>query len=82
MLQVTKKCCGQCLFSSKKIVSDERKEGLLSDIEANDSYFVCHKASQKNKDIVCRGFFENKTSNMIRVASRLRMIEFVEESSF
>lgn len=81
MLQVTKKCCGQCLFGKNKIVSDKRKQQLLNDIERKDSHFICHKATIKNKEVVCRGFYENKTSNMIRISQRLDMVEFVDESS-
>jgi len=78
MLKVSKKCCGQCLFSKNKIVSEERKDQLLDDIERKDSHFTCHKATIKNEDIVCRGFYEQKTSNMIRIAQRLGMVEFVD----
>ena len=81
MLQVTKKCCGQCLFGKNKIVSDKRKQQLLNDIERKDTHFICHKATIKNKEVVCRGFYENKTSNMIRISQRLGMVEFVDESS-
>lgn len=79
MLKVKEKCCNQCLFSKNKIVSDERKEELLEEIEGKDTYFICHKASIEGKEIVCRGFYEQKTSNMIRMAQRLNMVEFVEE---
>lgn len=77
-MEVKKKCCGQCLFSKNKIVSDERKAQLLSDIEKSDAHFTCHKATIDNKDIVCRGFYENKTSNMIRISQRLGVIKFVD----
>lgn len=78
MMQVKKKCCGQCLFGKNKIVSDQRKRDLLSSIEKSDAHFTCHKATIENKDIVCRGFYEVKTSNMIRISQRLGMIEFVD----
>lgn len=78
MLKVAKKCCGQCLFTSKKIVSDERKASILEDCVRNDTHFVCHKASMKGEDVVCRGFFGNHDSSMIRIAGRLNMIEFVD----
>ena len=81
MLQVTKKCCGECLFGKNKIVSDERKKILLREIEREDTHFICHKATIKNKEVVCRGFYENKTSNMIRISQRLGMVEFVDENS-
>ena len=73
MLKVKKKCCGQCLFSKNKIVSDKRKDQLLNEIEMEDGHFICHKSN----DHVCRGFYEKKTSNMIRISQRLGMVEFV-----
>ena len=77
MLQVKKKCCGQCLFSKNKIVSDERKKRLLEEIQKEDTQFFCHKATMEKKEIVCRGFYEQRTSQMIRIAQRLNMVEFV-----
>lgn len=81
MLKVLKKCCGECLFTKNKIVSDKRREQLLKEIEAKDSHFICHKASMQDKEAVCRGFYEKKTSNFIRISQRLGMIEFVDESA-
>ncbi len=78
MMKVAKKCCGQCLFTSKKIVSDERKESLLKDCVRNDTHFICHKASMKRENVVCRGFFDNHSTGMIRISERLRMIEYVD----
>ena len=78
MMKVKKKCCGQCLFSKNKIVSDTRKKNILSDCQRDDSHFVCHKATIEDKDVVCRGFYETKTSNMIRISQRLGMIEMVD----
>lgn len=78
MLEVKKKCCNQCLFSKNKIVSEERKQGLLKEIESEDSYFVCHKASIEGKNHVCRAFYEQKTSNLIRISQRLGIVAFVD----
>lgn len=78
MMKVAKKCCGQCLFTSKKIVSDERKDQLLKDCVKDDAHFICHKATIKNDDVVCRGFYENYSTNMIRIAGRLGAIKCVD----
>ncbi|QNJ59133.1 hypothetical protein [Vibrio phage vB_ValS_PJ32] len=78
MLKVAKKCCGQCLFTSKRIVSEQRKDSLIRDCVKNDTHFTCHKATIKKEDVVCRGFYENHSTNMIRISGRLGMIEFVE----
>ncbi len=42
---VCAKRCDECLFSSKKLVDQERKENLLQSAIEGDSYFVCHKFS-------------------------------------
>jgi len=78
MFKVKKKCCGQCLFGANKIVSDERKESILDSCSEDDSHFICHKATIENKDVCCKGFYDTQTSGMIRVASRLNMVEFVD----
>lgn len=78
MLEVKRKCCGECLFGKNKIVGDERKESLLADIERNDSFFICHKATIEKKEHVCRGFYDTRTSNMIRIAQRLGAVSFVD----
>ena len=78
MFKVKKKCCGQCLFSKNKIVSDSRKANILKGCAANDNHFTCHKATIENEDICCKGFYDTQSSNMIRIASRLNMVEFVD----
>lgn len=78
MLEVKKKCCNQCLFSKNKIVSDERKKEIITGCLQEDSHFVCHKATIENKEVVCRGFYEKHTSQMIRISQRLGAVKFVD----
>ena len=66
-----KKCCNECLFTQNKVVSDERKDEILSKCSHDDNHFNCHKAS----GVVCAGFYnEVGTSQMIRIAERLKML--------
>ena len=78
MFKVKKECCGQCLFGKDKIVSNKRRQEILRDCRTNDNHFTCHKASIKNEDICCKGFYESQTSNMIRVSQRMNWIELVD----
>jgi len=78
MLKVKKECCGQCLFSRDKIVSDARKKSILSDCKKKDNHFLCHKATIENKDVVCAGFYERHTSQMIRISQRMGFVEMVD----
>ena len=78
MFKVKKERCPECIYDKNKIVSNSRRTELLADIRQNDSYFICHKATIKNEDICCKGFYETNTSNLIRVSQRLGMVEFVD----
>lgn len=79
--QVMKQKCDQCLFSENKIVSNERRKDILAECKRKDAHFICHKASiAGGKDVCCRGFYDTQSTNMIRIAERLRMVEFVQES--
>tara|TARA_R110000851_G_C12669274_1_gene522425 strand:+ start:72 stop:341 length:270 start_codon:yes stop_codon:yes gene_type:complete len=78
MLKVMKTPCDQCLFTKNKIVSDSRRAQLLQDISKKQSHFICHKATISGTEHCCKNFYEKlgETSNMIRIAKRLNMIEF------
>lgn len=81
-LKVYKECCNNCLFSKNRIVSSQRAKEIIKDCIGNQNYFVCHKATMKgDEEIVCSAFY-NKIgykSQMIRIAQRLNVIEFVEQ---
>lgn len=77
--KVAKECCNQCLFSQNKIVSNARRRNILSDCRKKDNHFICHKFTiAGNQDVCCKGFYETQTSQMIRIAQRLNVVEFVE----
>ena len=78
MFKVKKEKCNECLYSANKIVSNKRKRELLADINKNDSHFVCHKASIQGEEVCCKGFYTSATSNLMRIAQRLGMVEFVD----
>lgn len=83
MLKVYKECCHNCLLSKDRIVSPKRAKDLLNEIAEKQSYFVCHKASVKGEEIVCKTFFDKlgHQSQMIRIAERLNAVEFVEQNN-
>lgn len=78
--KVAKKCCSECLFTTNKIVSHGTKSEVLQDCLRKDAHFVCHKATIKGQDICCRGFYDQDpgSTNMMRIASRLGEIRFVD----
>lgn len=77
MFKVCDKPCDQCLFSKDRIVSAARMKQILKDCRESDSHFICHKATIAGKDVCCRGFYDTQTSQGIRIAQRLRMVEMV-----
>jgi len=74
--KVLKEKCNQCLFSADKIVSNKRRTEVLQECKQNDSHFNCHKF----RDVCCRGFFDTQDSQMIQIAKRLNVVNFVEEN--
>ena len=83
MLKVYQECCNNCLLSKDRIVSPKRAKDLLNKIAEKQSYFVCHKASVKGEEIVCKTFFDKlgHQSQMIRIAERLNAVQFVEQNN-
>ena len=73
-LSVLTKRCDQCLFSTARIVSAERKAEVLKLCERKGNYFVCHKTD----GVGCRGFYDEQPSQAQQVLGRLGMLEFVE----
>lgn len=82
MMKVYNECCKNCLLSPDSIVSPERRKEIIDGCAKKQSYFICHKSSMKDGQVVCRTFFDKlgHISQMIRIAERLNAIEFVEQS--
>ena len=78
---VMEKRCDQCLFDADRIVPGPRMAAILRDCGPNDTYFVCHKATLVGADVVCRGFFGQRTCNLHRIAERLGIVRFVPEEA-
>ena len=76
--KVQKKQCDQCLFSKNRIVDSKRMKQILKDCDKRDVHFICHKGTMNGKDVCCRGFYDTRTTNLIRIAGRLGVIEEVE----
>lgn len=77
---VCEKRCNQCLFSSAKIVGDERKEDLLTGTKKSGKYFICHK-SPSTQPVVCRGFYDEEPNRACTTARVLGLVRFVNPES-
>lgn len=80
-LQVYKNPCANCLLSPDSIVSPERRREILGKCAAEQSYFICHKATEQGEEIVCKTFYDKMghISQMVRIAERLNVLTFVEQ---
>lgn len=78
--KVCSKSCDQCLFSKNKIVSEKRKQEILGECEREQTHFICHKGSIIGENIVCNGFYRNKTTPYLELMKDTRRIEFVDTS--
>lgn len=79
--KVCEEKCDQCLFTDNRIVRPGRVKEILKECRQKDSHFTCHKASIAGGDVCCRGFYDTQTSQMIRIAQRLNMVEFVDPTT-
>ncbi len=81
MFNVLSKRCDECLYGPNKIVRNEARRVILRDIEAKDTYFVCHKASIAGVEAACHGDWEKRGCGQLgRIAGRLDMVNFVDEA--
>ena len=82
MLKIFKECCKNCLLSQDRIVSSKRAKEILQSCAENQTHFICHKASMNDKDIMCKKFHDTLgyKSQILRIAQRLNMVEFVDQT--
>ncbi len=78
-MEVRDKRCNQCLLSKKKVVSDKKRDQILSTCAESGEAFECHKGTIAGRKIVCRGFFDQNLSLVIRLAKLLGRFAFVNE---
>lgn len=78
--KVCDKQCDQCLYSKKRIVSKARMLQIVRGCRRDDRHFICHKHSMVGADVMCRGQYDTQPPpQMLRIAERLGMVEFVPE---
>lgn len=81
---VCAKRCKQCLYGPEKIVDEARKAELITSIEIDDSYFVCHMGSlTDNNQLCCRGWYDaNPTAKIVLLAKALGCEQFIEVPAY
>lgn len=77
-LLVASKRCNECLYSKNRLVEPEVADKILASCEQNGSYFICHKATIVNQNVVCRAFFDEQKNQVCQVAHRLGLVTFVD----
>lgn len=81
MLKVYNSSCKNCLLSKDGIVSGKRAKEIVQGCVKKQSHFICHKASNEGREILCNSFFKQfgHYSQMVRIAGRLNAIEFIDQ---
>ena len=51
-IPVVEKCCGECLFSNNRLVSETEAARMVERIQQDGSYFECHKVSVHRGDVL------------------------------
>lgn len=76
---VKKKCCKKCLYSKRKIVSDEAKKDILSKCRKSKSNFICHESTIIGEEHICRGFYEKENDpNLSKLMERIGLVVLVD----
>lgn len=72
--------CKNCLLTKNRIVSPERMKGIIEDCKKEQSFFICHN-SPEGEEICCKKFYTQlgHVSQLIRIAERLDMVEFIPQ---
>ena len=79
--EVMAECCHECLYGKNKIVSDKRRAEILKQIERDDTYFICHKATIAGRECACRGDWNARGAGKLgRFAKWCGAFVFVGES--
>ncbi len=84
MPAVCSKRCNQCLFSSAKIVSKERKQQIIEDCLREDRPFLCHKGTIAGyENVYCRGWVDEYPGfgQSIRLATALGILGVIDTST-
>ena len=81
-LKVFKDCCNQCLLTKNKIVTAKRVKEIIKMCKSEQTHFICHKTTACGHDsTICKSYFDKfgHYSQMVRIASRLNDLEFIEQ---
>lgn len=72
--------CDECLFSPNRIVGPHRMGQLITGALKDDTHFICHKASQHDRNVCCRGFYDRYKGDVLvcRLAHALHNIVEVD----
>ncbi len=80
MFKVLEQRCNECLYGKRKIVDDARRKEIIKELNEEDNYFICHKATIAGKKVCCRGDWDRRGGGQMgRIAGRLNMVQFVKE---
>lgn len=58
MSNVCKKRCEHCLFGDKRLVTETDVARIIKKCAARDAHFICHEATEREVDVMCRGWWD------------------------
>lgn len=72
-MSVCKQRCRHCLFGDESIAEPGARERMIQRCAKSNTHFVCHEATERGEDHMCRGFWDQcpELSNLGRVMMRL-----------
>lgn len=79
-VHVSARMCKTCIFhdGNRMHLREGRVEQMVAQATRDDSAIVCHSTLDGRKQAVCRGFYEQHPTWVLRLADVLGQIRFVE----
>ena len=81
-IHVCRRMCSTCIFTDHSPVSVERRDQMAHDASEQDGCIPCHHTIHNNDErgeAVCRGFYNLGSSVPIRLATAMKLIEWVND---
>ena len=80
LFPVRRRHCDQCLYTERKLVSNERRRQILRECRENDTFFNCHKSTIKGEIACCHGFYKRHpyATSVMRHAAKHKLIHFID----
>lgn len=80
VVYVRSRKCETCIFTRNRPVSVDRVKGMVRDADEAGSCIPCHHHLYQGEAVepVCRGYYDRRSSLLLRMAAAIGIVEFTD----